>query len=120
MIPQFPEFKILELSDKKNVEKFTLKYPPYSDFNFAGTWSWDIRGQMKISQLNGNYVIRFIDYLTGGPFYTFLGNKSVNDTAKKILDLSTEEGLRPQLKMVPEDSLKNLDLTKFKIQEDRD
>ena len=120
MIPEFPEFKILELSDKEDVEKFTLKYPPYSDFNFAGTWSWDVREQMKISQLNGNYVIRFVSYLTGEPFYTFLGENKVNETAKTLLDLSIKENLKPELKLISEETAKGLDAKIFKIEEDRD
>lgn len=120
MIPEFPEFKILELSDRRDVEKFTLKYPPYSDFNFLGTWSWDVRDQMKISRLNDNYVIRFVSYLTGKPFYTFLGNNQVNDTVKKLLDLSVKEKLAPELKLISEESIRGLDLSLFKIEEDRD
>lgn len=119
MIPQFPNFKILELSDKEDVEKFTLKYPPYSDFNFAGTWSWDVRNQMKISQLNGNYVIRFVSYLTGEPFYTFLGSNNINETAKKLLNLSKGENLKLELKLIPEESVKEIDINVFKIIEDR-
>lgn len=118
MIPQFPKFKKLELSDKSDVEKFTLRHPPYSDFNFAGTWSWDVREQMQISQFNGNYIIRFIDYLTGEPFYTFLGNNDVNNTAKKLLDLSKKEGLKSELKLIPDDSVEFFDKNIFKIEED--
>src|SRR3989338_6915620 len=82
MIPEFPQFKKLELSDKADVEKFTLPYSPYSDFNFTGTWSWDVRDKMQISQLNTNYVIRFINYISGEAFYTFLGKNNTTDTAK--------------------------------------
>ncbi len=120
MIPQFPEFKKLELSDKEDVEKFTSKFTPTSDFNFAGTWSWDVREQMQISQLNGNYVVRFIDYLSGTPFYTFLGINEVADTAKKLLDLSEKEGLKAELKLIPEYMIENFDTSVFKIEEDRD
>lgn len=120
MIPKFPEFKILELSDKKDVEKLISKYQTYSDFNFAGTWSWDVRDQMKISQLNENYVIRFINYLTGEPFYTFLGDNNVNDTIEKLLEISKKEGLSPILNLVPSDSVKNVDTKIFKLEEDID
>ena len=47
MLPEFPQFKKLELSDKEEVEKFTSKFPPYSDFNFVSMWSWDIKGEMR-------------------------------------------------------------------------
>ncbi|MCE9585336.1 phosphatidylglycerol lysyltransferase domain-containing protein [Candidatus Nomurabacteria bacterium] len=120
MLPQFPQFKNLELSDKEDVEKITHKYPPYSDFNFVSMWSWDIKGDMLISQLNDNLVVKFTDYVTGEPFYSFLGNNKVNETAEELLELSKKEGLKLELKLVPEDSIKDLDNTKFKIQEDRD
>lgn len=120
MIPNFPEFKKLELSDKKDVEKFTSKFPPYSDFNFVSMWSWDIKGEMLLSVLNDNLVVRFTDYITGKPFYSFLGNNIVNETAEVLLELSKNEGLKVELKLVPEDSVKTIDQEKFKVKEDRD
>jgi hypothetical protein len=120
MIPEFPQFKGLELSDKEDVEKITKKFPPYSDFNFVSMWSWDIKGEMRISLLNGNLVVRFTDYLTGEPFYSFLGNNKVNETAEKLLELSKKEGAKLKLRLVPEDSIKGMDGSHFKILEDRD
>lgn len=78
MISQFPQFKELELEDKEEIEKFTSKYPPYSDFNFVSMWSWDVRGDMRVSKLNNNLVVRFTDYLTGSPFFSFLGDNNWN------------------------------------------
>jgi uncharacterized protein len=120
MIPQFPDFKKLELSDKDDVEKFTSKYPPYADHNFLGTLSWDVHEKILISQLNGNYVIRFADYSTGEPFYTYLGNNKVNETAKALLDISKKENIKLELKLIPEVSIEGLDTNIFKIEEDRD
>ena len=120
MIPEFPQFKKLELSDKKDVEKFTLKFPPYSDFNFVSMWSWDIKGEMRLSVLNGNLVVRFTDYISGEPFYSFLGDTKVNETAQKLIGLSIKEGLAPMLKLLPEISIKDIDTSKFKVKEDRD
>src|SRR3990167_9661654 len=120
MIPEFPEFKKLELSDKEDVEVFTKKFPPYSDFNFVSMWSWDIKGEMRLSQLNNNLVVRFTDYLTGDPFFSFLGDNEVNDTIKKLLEFSKSEGLRIKLKLIPECSIKNADITKYNIKEDED
>jgi len=120
MIPHFPKFKKLELTDKEEIEKINVKYPPYSDFNFVSMWSWDIKGEMRISQRYGNLVVRFTDYLTGEPFYSFLGNNKVNETTKELLELSKKEGLKLQLKLVPEDSLTGLDPNKFRAEEDRD
>lgn len=119
MIPEFPQFKKLELSDKKDIEKFTSKFPPYSDFNFVSMWSWDIKGEMRVSQMYGNFVVRFTDYITNERFYSFLGNNKVNEIAQALLDLSQKDGLKPILKLVPEHSITGLDEKKFKIKEDR-
>ena len=75
---------------------------------------------MQISQLNGNYVIRFINYLTGEPFYTFLGENKVDETAKELLELSKKEGLKVELRLIPEDSMVGLDKNVFTIEEDPD
>ena len=119
MIPQFPEFKKLELSDKDEVESFTKKFPPYSDFNFISMWSWDVKAEVRISELNGNLVVRFTDYLTGEPFYSFLGNTKVNETAEALIEVSRTLGLNSKLKLVPEDSVLGLNKEIFKVEEDR-
>lgn len=120
MIPEFPKMKPIELSDKEEVEKITKKYPPYSDFNFVSMWSWDIKGEMRLSILNSNLVVRFTDYLTGNPFYSFLGDNKVDNTIEELLKLSKKEGLIPELKLIPEHSIKGFDENKYKLIEDRD
>ncbi len=118
MIPEFPQFKTLELSDKKDVEKVTHKYPPYSDFNFVSMWSWDIKGEMRLSMLNENLVVRFTDYVTGEAFYSFLGENNLDDTVEKLLQLSKSEGLEVKIKLLTEDSAKVMQASKFKPVED--
>ncbi len=118
MIPEFPKFKSLELTDKADIESFTSKFPPYSDFNFVSMWSWDINGQMQVSQLHDNLVIRFTDYLTGEHFFSFLGDTEINQTAQALFDFSKKENVQPQLKLIPENSIKGLDSSRFLIQED--
>ncbi|MCX6757630.1 MAG: phosphatidylglycerol lysyltransferase domain-containing protein [Candidatus Nomurabacteria bacterium] len=120
MLPEFPQFKNLELLDKESIELHTKKFPPYSDFNFISMWSWDIKGETRISKLNGNLVVKFNDYITGEPFYSFLGDSEVDNTVEKLLELSKKEGLKVQLKLISEESSKNLDNKKYKILEDRD
>ncbi|MEO5635224.1 MAG: phosphatidylglycerol lysyltransferase domain-containing protein [Candidatus Paceibacterota bacterium] len=119
MIPEFPKFKNLELTDKKDIEKFTSKFPPYSDFNFISMWSWDIKGEMRLSQLNNNLVVRFTDYITGKPFYSFLGKNKVNETANALLNLSKEEEISQYLQLIPEEIVSKLNKNKFKSTEER-
>lgn len=120
MLPEFPQFKNLELSDKEDVEQFTSKFPPYSDFNFVSMWSWDVKGEMRISQLNDNLVVRFTDYLTGEHFFSFLGNNNVDDTIDQLLKYSNDEGIKEELKLIPEDSIRHANHSLFDIKEDRD
>ena len=105
MIPQFPEFKKLELADKNEIESFTKKFPPYSDFNFVSMWSWDTRGGMSISTLNNNLVVKFNDYLSKEPFYSFIGDSEIDSTIDVLADFSMKKGLGSKLKLIPNDML---------------
>lgn len=120
MLPRFPAFKKLELTDRVDIELITLNYPPYSDFNFVSMWSWDIRNNVLISELNGNLVVKFTHYLTGESFYSYLGQNKTTETALMVLDLSAKEGLGNSIKLVPHDSISGLDLSSLQIFEDRD
>jgi len=119
MIPEFPQFKKLELSDKNNIERITAKYPPYSDFNFTSLWSWDLKNEILFSRLNNNLVVRFMDYITGEPFYSFIGENNTSETALQLLKLSNTENITLKLDMIPEVSINELDATKFSIVESR-
>ena len=120
MIPQFPEFKKLELSDKDEVESFTKKFPPYSDFNFISMWSWDVKGEMRLSWLNDNLVVRFSDYLTGQSFYSFLGDTLVNETTAVLIDMAKLFEMKSELSLVPEIAVQKLDIGEFSVIEQRD
>lgn len=119
MLPEFPKFKQLELSDRKDIESRTQDYPPYSDFNFISMWTWDTRGEVRVSQYKKNLVVRFNDYIDERPFYSFLGSSDVSETAIALLDLSQEEKLEPVLRLIPEVTAKNLDENLFVKNEDR-
>lgn len=120
MLPQFPEFKPLELSDQSDIEAITSQFPPYSDFNFLSMWSWDVKGAMRVSQLHGNLVVKFTDYITGEPFYSFLGDKEINDTVRSLIDLSIMEEIDPALKLIPAVAAASIDRSCFIVHEDRD
>jgi len=119
MIPEFPEFKKLELSDKKDVEGFTSKFPPYSDFNFFNMWCWDVHHKMKVSQLNKNLVVLFSDYICGDNFLSFLGNNKVMETTSKLISFSETKFHKNFLKLVPEDVFLNFKLSNFIVSFDR-
>lgn len=121
MIPKFPKFVKLSISHKPHIEKHIAKFPPYSDFNFTSLISWGDE-QIGISSLNGNLVIRFNDYVTNEPFYTFLGTNKINDTIKTLLEEASKNRLSAHLKLIPEAAIKADPeiFKKFHIEEDRD
>lgn len=120
MIPTFPNFKKLELTDKEEVEKFTSKFPPYSDFNFTSLWIWDTNGERMLSKLNENLVVCFTDYLTGKPVFSFLGTNKIEQTTQSIIDFAKKTKASSVLCFVPEEIAKNLSNSGFYVEEDRD
>ncbi len=119
MLPKFPEFKKLELTDAADILKITSQYDPYSDFDFASMWAWDVNNNTLISELNGNLAAILSEHFTGLPFYSFLGNKDVNRTLQQLFAFSVHsETSKPQLRMVPEVSLRQINLKKFIIEID--
>ena len=51
MIPNFPNFKIIELSDRESILAITKEFDPYSDFDFGNIIFWDYTEKMLISKL---------------------------------------------------------------------
>jgi hypothetical protein len=105
----------LAITDKCEVESFTEKFPPYSDFNFVSMWSWDTKGEMALSQLNGNLVVRFTDYITSEPFYSFIGTTDATATAQTLLEASAAQGLSPSLSLIPHETAVALTASAFTV-----
>jgi hypothetical protein len=120
MIPTFPIFKKLEITDKTAIEAFTSKFPAYSDFNFVSLWSYNTEDDIEISKLNGNLVVKFCDYISNERFYSFMGNSRVSETVNTLLNHTTQRGLLDELKLIPEiNILENRNLIDlFTISED--
>ncbi len=120
MLPTFPEFKKLEFSDKAAIQAFTDKYPLHVDFNFMGLWAFDVSDKRQVSVLSGNLVIKTTDYITGLPFFSYLGDRDVSRTVDTLLATAEKEGIEPRLRLIAEDSLVDIDRSKFNVVEDRD
>ena len=119
MIPLFPEFKSLEIEDRVEIQALSEGLPAYSDFDFVSLWSWDISGNVRVSTLNGNLVVRFTDYLSQEPFLSFIGLNKINKTALEIFQYCKQNNLTCQMKLVPQEVADSLDRSLFAIQEDR-
>ena len=120
MIPNFPNFKIIELSDRESILAITKEFDPYSDFDFGNIIFWDYTEKMLISKLNENLVIKFNDYLTGEYFYTFIGINEVEATINTLIQHSKQVKIKPILKLIPEVVVDKLSGTKFSSFEDID
>ncbi len=120
MIPNFPDFKIIELSDRESIFAITKKFEPYSDFDFGNIIFWDYTEKMLISKLNENLVIKFNDYLTGEYFYTFIGVNEVEATTETLLQHAKHVGIQPILKLIPEIVVNKMLNDKFSKIEDVD
>ena len=118
MIPEFPKFKKLEITDRADVEKITSRFPPYSDFNFTSMWCWDIENDISLSSLNGNLVVEFSDYITRNNFYSFLGINSVDETVQRIIELVQKKRISDSLKLVGGVSASLVRDDRFIVQED--
>lgn len=102
MIPTFPKFEKLSLAHKKDIEKIVKQHLPYSDYNFVSLFSYNTLEKNEVSMLNGNLVVKFHDYITLDPFYSFLGKNNVKKTIEKLLKHAAKEGLKKELKLIPE------------------
>jgi hypothetical protein len=101
MLPEFPWFKPIDLSDRPAVDAMIAGYPPFADFNFVELWCWN-RGQLGgIATLDGNLVVRWEDVITGELFLSFIGTNKVERTAEKLIAYAKERGIEPRLQAVP-------------------
>lgn len=102
MLTHYPNFTKLNISLKNEVEKITNLYDPYSDFNFTSMLCWDFNKNASLSIIGNNLVIKIPDYLTGEDVYSILGKDNIDESIKKLLTIT------PELKLVPELVVENL------------
>jgi len=103
MIPEFPAFKKIEITDKEEIENFTKDFPPYSDFNFISLFCWDIENKREISMLNRNLVVKLTDDMGGNEFCSILGNNKITESVILLLTNMKEYRMKPSLRMVPQE-----------------
>jgi hypothetical protein len=118
MLSTFPEFKNLDLADKKAVEYFTHRHLPYSDFNFTNLWIWDVLKTRKIAEIEGNLAVLFTDYRTNKPSLSFFGNTDPNECARDLLHLSHAMDVEPKLSFIPEETAQAIDAADLIVSED--
>lgn len=118
VIPNFPTFKKLLLSDKEEIMEYVKNFPPYSDYNFTSLYSYNTKEEIYISYLNTNLVIRFQDYITNEPFYSFLGTNQPILTAQALIDFAIKHHISPVLRLIPEIVILSEKIESLLIEED--
>lgn len=120
MIPEFPNFKKIELSDKKEIEGYVSKFPPYSTFNFTNLLMWDVKNNREVSKLNGNLVFLYSVFFAEKSFLSFLGENKCEDTALTLLSFANNNPkIYPELRFITEESAKQMQSANLRIKEDR-
>lgn len=116
MIAEFPKFNKLDIIDKKEFERITHSFIPYSDFNFTSLWCFNTFNTCLISQYQNTLMIKMNDYITEEPIYTFIGAT----LPKKVLQILQLDKI--PIKLIPETIVKELKKTIKDIDfiEDRD
>jgi len=75
---------------------------------------------MQLSQLHGNLVMLFYDYITEMPFLSLLGTHNLNETAEILIAYSELHYNESNLKLIPEQVAMNLCRNVFDIAHDQD
>ncbi len=121
LIPTFDKFRRISIEDYETFQQVLKKYPPYSDFNFSSLYAWSHSDRAKISLLNGNLVISFIDYGSKKRIYSFIGNNLILDTVAKLAEYLRDKP-NCELKLIPHHVIKSEPLIKesFEVIADKD
>ncbi len=118
MIPEFPKFKKLSLKDKEEVESFTKHHSSYSDLNFTELWAWNLENDFRVSNLDGNLVVKLRDYLKREPFFAVQGEKVAEKTLQKLFEYQAKKKVKQEVVLVPEEIAKSLKDSQFEVVED--
>lgn len=119
MIPEFPRFKRIELSDRYDIESFAMRFPPYSDFDFTMMWCWDVSKKVRVSELHGNLVLITQDLVSGDLVCSYLGDNNINQTIMRLVEYCSDSSTEPvRLALVPEVSLSGIDHSRYYLEVD--
>lgn len=102
MIPDFPEFIKLDLSHRETVNDFFQKFPAYSEFGFANMFVWDTKKPVKLSLLNSNLVVQFLDFHTDKYYLTLLGVNKLDETVEELIKYAHHNDFHTHLSTIPE------------------
>lgn len=100
MIGKYPRFTRLNIDHQNQINDFTMRFEPYSDFNFVSLFSWNFNDSAEVSLLNENMVIKIPDYITEKPILSIIGTDKINESLNVLLRETRD------IKLVPEPTIK--------------
>lgn len=114
-------FKRLELEDREIIERFTAKFPPFSDFSFLSLFTYDTNQTIEYCFYKNNLIVRFEDYLSDDSFYSLLGVNDILKTMRLLFKNASSTNIKLSLELVPETTIQAASNASkyFKIKEDR-
>lgn len=100
----FPEFTRLTLAHREPYINFIKQFPPISDISFAKIidW-WEYFGDIGLSELNGNLVVSYQNYVDERALgLSIVGKNDIDASICQIFDYLRENGHKVRLVNVPE------------------
>jgi uncharacterized protein len=86
LVPQFPSFRDISITDKKLLADFFSDNPPStSELTFTNFYIWRHCDRSKISNMNGNLCIYAMPENEPPYFFEPIGTNNIEDTIKKCL-----------------------------------
>ena len=119
MLPTFPTFQAVERTEPATIDRLTRGFAPYSEYNATNIWCW-YHKYRAASVLNGNLVLQIQDGETGGRFLSFLGRDAVGETAETLLAAAGRLGCDRELRLVPEEVVRDGLPPRLVAREDQD
>lgn len=105
-IPVFPEFREIELKDKKLFDDyFKMMQPEISEYTFANLYAWRKILQIKISLLYENICVQMVDYHGQRIFPPFIGGQLVKASIDSCLNFAKREWEDVAFGLFPQDQL---------------
>ncbi len=108
MIPEFPNFIALGPQHIQEINNMVSGFPEYSDYNPASLLAWDVNDDTQISNLHGNLVVRFRDYMDGSQFMSLLGTNKVKESMRLVSNYAQRNDIEATLKLVPQETMDEL------------
>jgi hypothetical protein len=98
-LPEFPEFKLIGLEDKKDLSELIARYPSeVCEINFGNIFIWRHFDHAKLTTINGNLCILCEPPSEPAYFLQPLGENKIRETLLTCLSFA------PRLSRIPESS----------------